>query len=275
MQPGPYIVTTPRNVRFVVDPKELIDGCIASVGAFELRFLETMERLLPDHAIMIDIGANVGNHALYLYRQCEIIHCFEPNPRAYTRLEENIALNAASNIIVHKFGLGARDAVAQFRDNQTGNLGASGFLEGGYHTGAACEIIELPIRQAFSAIDALGLERIDFIKIDVEGLEVDLFESLGPMINHLRPIVGFEHHESLSAPKAFERICASLENYVIVEVQFSAPHGNLPARAIDFLRHGGRSRLIEVTHPDHRSYENLLAIPGESTISIERHPELA
>lgn len=257
-----FTVTTRDGLRFELDPHQLIDEEIASDGIYERRFLTCFESILPRGAVMLDIGANIGNHALFLSRICSQVHCFEPNPSAITRLERNIALNGARNVHVHKVGLGNADACLPFSINRAGNLGGSGFFE---RRNEDFEQVELAVRRADDAIEELQLERLDFIKIDVEGFEVEVFEGLHRTIKRFRPLIAFEHHAHEAGPGAFDAIRSQLPQYVIVEL--AHPLG-AAAQALHTLRYGDRIGLLPLEMPELRSYPCLLAVPEE------RQPEL-
>ena len=63
---------------------------------------------------MLDVAANIGNHALYLRNLFDEVHCLEPSPRVADRLDENIGLNGATNVRVHRLGLRSSDALIPF-----------------------------------------------------------------------------------------------------------------------------------------------------------------
>lgn len=258
----PFLHTTPDGLQFKLAPGEYVDRYIAVEGIYERRFLRFFKRELPPGAVMIDIGANIGNHALYLHRDCAEVHCFEPNPRAAERLEHNVALNHAANVHVHRVGLGSKDAILNFASNIAGNLGNSGFSTASLHPGEY-ETIELPIRNADDAIAALSLDRIDFIKIDVEGLEEQVFEGLKGTIRQYRPLIAFEYHGQLTARSAFDHIRHCLPDYTIADMTFAADNSSALARTVYHLQHGDRLTLREVITPQQRTYESLLAIPNE------------
>lgn len=259
----PFIEKTREGLTFELDPGQEVDRHIAVDGIYERRFLHFIRDLLPEGAVMLDIGANIGNHALFLSRHCSVIHCFEPNPTAWQRLERNVSLNRADNIKVHRVGLGSENAVLPFRENVSGNLGCSGFasstqqLEGRYRT------IEAPIFNADEYISGLDLDRIDFIKIDVEGLETELFEALRDTIARHRPLLAFEHHGHFAKPGDYERILACLPDYAIAEACYAPGEMGLLGKAKWNLVHAGKPILRRVVTPEARSYDNLLAIPTE------------
>ena len=244
----PFIHRGKHGLVFELHPGEEIDGHIAIYGIYEHRLLRLLESLIPANAVMLDIGANIGNHALYLARQCSAVHCFEPNPRAYARLERNIALNNAANIQVHRFGLSSRNETAIFYENASGNLGASGFRS------SEGERRELPIRNADDAVAELSLSRIDLVKIDVEGMEPEVISGLRETIARFRPIIAFEYsgHRHANWPLIHE----ALSGYEIFEPLFR--------RGVAALLNGGMPKLHPVGRPEDRWYESLIAIPLEA-----------
>ena len=242
---SPFIHHGKHGLVFELHPNEEIDGHIATYGIYEHRLLRLLESLIPANAVMLDIGANIGNHALYLARACSAVHCFEPNPRAYARLERNIALNKATNIRVHRFGLGRSDETATFYENTSGNLGASGFrsCEG--------ERRDLPIRNADDAVAELGLSRIDLVKIDVEGMEAEVLSGLRETIARFRPVIAFEY--SGHKQPNWSLIHEALSGYEFFEPLFR--------RGFAGLLNGGMPKLQPVARPEDRWYESFIAIP--------------
>ena len=264
-----FICVTPDGLRFALEPGQFVDRYIATEGIYERRFLRFFREALPRGSVMIDIGANIGNHALYLHDLCSAVHCYEPNPAAAARLRHNIELNHATNVHVHEVGLGDRNATLPFATNVAGNLGNSGFVEGQAHQAGTFETIDLPIRRADDAIGELGLSRIDFIKIDVEGLEPQIFGGLGETVRRFRPLIAFEFHGQLTPVAAFEQIRGNLPNYTIADMTFAAEGSGAVSTLLYHLRHGNRLTLREIATPHARTYESLLAIPDEHPLRAQ------
>ena len=261
--------TNSDGLRFELYPNEAVDQYIAVEGIYERRFLRFCRTILPLGAAMIDIGANVGNHALYLHDLCSRIDCFEPNPVAAQRLRRNIELNAATNIHVHQVGLGAREAWVDFASNTAGNLGNSGFFEPMSKSGSDYEITSLPIRRADDVVAELGINRVDLVKIDVEGLEEEIFRGLKETIARFRPLVAFEYHGDLTSLESFRSIQASLPGYNFAEVSYGFPSAGALGQVVSVLRYGSRPLLLLVESPEARTYENLLAIPFEHPLTCK------
>ena len=273
---GPYRCRTRDGLLFDLEPGQWVDHQIATYGVAERRFLELMSGLLPRDAVVVDIGANIGNHALFLSRRVAQVHCFEPNPTAWSRLEANIAANRIENIAVHRVGLGQDDESARFRENIGGNLGASGFEGAGEALpGQRYRTVELPIRNADRQLAELGLDRLDYIKIDVEGLEEQVLGALGQTIARFRPMVSFEFHGHLTGIDAFDRMRELLPGYRLFELEESPDGGSLTSRIGWLLRHAARPRLNEVSEAQARTYDNLLAVPEDSDLLGSLLPAVA
>ena len=268
-QTEPFICVTPNGLRFALEPGQFVDRYIATEGIYERPFLRFFREALPRGSVMIDIGANIGNHALYLHDHCSVVHCYEPNPTAAARLRHNIELNHAANVFVHEIGLGDRDATLPFASNVEDNLGNSGYLSGQEHWVGAFDTIELPIRRADAAIGELGLTRIDLIKIDVEGLEPQLFSGLTETISRYRPLIAFEFHGQLTSAAVFDQIRKSLPNYTIADMTYAADDSGVVLRLLYHLRHITRLTLRAITTPKLRSYESLLAVPDEHPLRAQ------
>src|SRR5258706_5197145 len=136
--------------RFELEPGEYVDQHIFQHGIYERRFLNIIAHQFPKNAVALDIGANIGNHVVYLASTFADIHAFEPNPNVLRRLTKNIELNHLSNVKVHPVGLGKSSAILPFRENNDGNLGASGFMKPGETIGPLSRKLELRIEHADS-----------------------------------------------------------------------------------------------------------------------------
>lgn len=257
----PFVHRTPKGLVFELWPNEYVDRVIAVEGIFERRFVSYLRSVLPREAVMLDIGANIGNHSIFLAGGCREIHCFEPNPKVAERLRRNIAYNNLNDrITVYEFGLGDRDETLTFAENSVGNLGASKFIRSGEELETSHRTMKLEVKCAAGVIDALDLDRIDFIKIDVEGMEEAVLTALKHIIAKYRPIVAFEHHEHLASRGTFARIRNLFEGYRLMEPCF-APDGSAKSKIMWNLRHDGGPLLTEVIDPEKRTYDNILAFP--------------
>ena len=81
------VAFTYEDIRLEIqsDTNDYISGCIGSSGTFyEINMLEAISANFPQDTVL-DVGANIGNHSLYLakFTSATTIHAFEPMPRSF------------------------------------------------------------------------------------------------------------------------------------------------------------------------------------------------
>lgn len=159
----------------------------------------------PQGGTFVDIGANVGNHSLYVaaFLQPARVVPVEPNPIAGKLLLANIALNNLAAVTdLRLIGMGLSDAAQQDfamtpRDE---NLGGAQMVAG---EGAI---------ETQRGDDALARYAPDFIKIDVEGMEMQVLTGLEETIARHAPVMLIEVDKSHDT--AFHDWCAA-RGYVL------------------------------------------------------------
>jgi FkbM family methyltransferase len=260
---SPFRHKADKGLVFTIYPTEFVDQKIYIEGIYEKRFLDNLIGKFECGAIFLDIGANIGNHALYLHNEFAEIHCFEPNPETFRRLSENVAINQFKNIKLHQVALGDHNAVLPFSEMVTGNLGNSGFFIEDTSE-VSYRVKELPVFEADGYVDGLNLARVDFIKIDVEGFELQVFKGLSKNIAKFRPIIAFEFHGQSALPGDFEKITSYLPGYKMYDLVYSPAYVSPMDRLKWNLRHGANAVLELINEPKSRTYENILAMPSDA-----------
>jgi FkbM family methyltransferase len=149
---------------------------------YELDMLKDMQRRLSKGDSVLDIGANIGNHTLFLavVAQCKVT-AFEPNEALCGPLLKSIELNRLANrVSVRPVALGKVTGEGHFAKLVPENMGAQSITVG---KGG------IPI----SPLDSLIFSQpIKAIKIDVEGMELDVLEGGVHRIQTDRPIIYVE-----------------------------------------------------------------------------------
>lgn len=127
--------------------------------------------------VVFDVGANVGAYArLTLERLPDVeLHCFEPSPHALERLR--VALERYPAVHVHPFGLGRAEALEPLYGDSPGSELASVYARRLDHHGIVSNVQgDVPLRRLDDVLPELGLERVDLLKLDVEGHELAVLE---------------------------------------------------------------------------------------------------
>ena len=149
---------------------------------YEQTELDALTALLPAASTVLDIGANTGNHALFLalFAGAARVVVIEPNPLALEALVGNVLANGLQGVIDLDhlgFGLGEADSAGWGMKPHDRNLGATKMLPG---KGA------LQVRRGDDVFPDLNP---DLIKIDVEGMELSVLAGLERMIIRARPVI--------------------------------------------------------------------------------------
>jgi FkbM family methyltransferase len=177
---GIRIACTPGDYR--VAPMETLNFC-----DYEKEESDMMEKLVADGDNFFDIGANIGWYSLNIAasRRASTVYAFEPIPDTYARLQANLALNAAGNIRPYHFGLSdqAGEFTFYYPAEGSGNASAVNLTGRGDVRTAQCSVRTL---DSFAAETGV---RVDFIKCDVEGAELLVFQGGRATIARDLPIV--------------------------------------------------------------------------------------
>ena len=195
-------------------------------GACEKYELFLLRDLVQDKAgaIFLDVGANIGQHSLFMSQYCDVVHSFEPYEPVRRQLDSQIDYNAINNIIVHGVGLGHTDCDMEFFAPKGANTGTGSFVPS--HARDNNEFIgKLRVVNGDAYISRLGLKKIDLIKIDVEGFEKAVLIGLRDTLIEYRPIVFLEF--SSETKRSFEsedEMMSLLPGYSAKKVQTNRPY---------------------------------------------------
>lgn len=188
----PVIAHGRKYIIDVTDTENHVDRVIRRWGRpYELPLLEHIWRLgLSGTAV--DVGANIGNHALWFAAVCGLrVEAFEPV--FAVELARNVEINnLGSSITVHPVGLGDSDATAE-------HVGPHGRLSVGEG--------EIPLRR----LDDYPLTDVALIKIDVEGMEAAVLRGAEQTIREHRPVIFAEEWDS--DPRWHQDIADVLSGY--------------------------------------------------------------
>ena len=183
-----------NGVRYQGNTGNLIDKNIFYYGAFEkpvLFFLrDIMTSAHSDQGIFLDIGANTGQHSLFMSRHAKEIHAFEPWEPVLKRLRRHVEINRLKNVVIHPFGLGDKNSRQLFYRPPDSNLGTGSFVKEFASTNSPESILE--IRVGDEVLEKAGVTSVALIKMDIEGYEKLALKGLERTLRRHRPIVEFE-----------------------------------------------------------------------------------
>ncbi len=136
--------------------------------------------------VVFDCGANVGDVTAPLAQTGATVHAFEPDPYAFGQLSARVA--GMENVILHNVAVGVAAGsvqlmrAANFDDNPKGGSVKSTVIPGGRNineeAGATIDVTMIALPDMIRAEAAKAGGRIAFLKMDIEGAELDLLEHM-------------------------------------------------------------------------------------------------
>jgi FkbM family methyltransferase len=177
-----------------LDLSASLDYTLFFRGCHEPHVAELIESVARPGDVCLDVGANVGAHTLVMATRVGPegrVIALEPHPVIGARLEKNVALSGHDNVTIVRAALADRDGEVAFFGFEEGAFqqGMSSLFEGE----GASRRLTVPAITARTLVERAGTERLDMVKIDVEGAEAIVLEQLAPWIERARPHVIFEH----------------------------------------------------------------------------------
>ena len=237
---------------------------------WEVDQLEYIAMVGPRGGIYLDVGSNIGNHAVFFGRFCaDHVVAIEPNPRLRPILSRNIDANAlGQRTTIVPVGISDVEGVGSMalRDEHEGNIGASHITPGP----AATADESVTLRRLDDVIaeltPSLPSVPITFLKIDVEGMEMGVLRSAATLLREHRPQIFIE----LITEAALETAASLLREfgYQSVDRLGSPPsyHFIVPGRHVlgDNQWHGGSHH----SHSVHMVEQQLAAITPRDAVVI-------
>jgi FkbM family methyltransferase len=220
---GPSSLGRERIVRFGDDLRihvrlsDTIERTIFLFGVYEFLATQAFLSLLEPGATFVDGGAHVGHYTLLGAERVGHsgrVLAFEPDPRNRERLVRNVELNRLANVSVLPYALFDHESRLPFAAAAGGDTGVGGIaLEGAMEVDA--------VRLDYF-LERESVERVDVLKLDVEGVEAQALAGAAKTLELDRPVVLFEVNG------------------------ITSDEGRVTAPAIDVLRdHGYRLHAIQ------------------------------
>ncbi len=170
--------------------------------AFEAATRDRILNEVTDGMTVLDVGANIGYYTVQFAQRVGPgggVIAFEPNPVMIAELDANLKLNRLENVRILPFALCDKNAEAEFYCPQVGRE-AHGSLAPN-ETFVVNGVIRVQTRKLDDVLSELGTDAVDFIKIDAEGAERDIFRGAKRTLSAAgRPTIFFECAEAACRP---------------------------------------------------------------------------
>lgn len=222
--------------------------------------------------VTLDIGANIGNHALVLSMHSKKVFAFEPVQQVYELLARNIRTNDRNNIVAFQIALSDSKGTQTIYLNDS-NIGSSSLNP--FDNASSQQTIKTVIGDDF--LKSANVNSVDFIKIDVEGFEGQVIAGLKQTIKASRPIVLMEWKSALSRDffrehGLFESVFADYKCFSLGHSTSKKSIGRGFFNTLKRLKNkfmGGQWGLYPFA--TEKAYSNIYLIPNEKTAQLSEY----
>jgi FkbM family methyltransferase len=171
-----------------------IGGALERYGEYVERELDLLLSHVVEGSVVVEVGANIGCDTVALARKVGStgrVFAFEPQRIIYQMLCANLAINGIWNVLAERAALGSAPGLLRVPPvdySKPGNFGGVALQDQGAE----------PVQVL--TLDAYQLERCDLIKIDVEGMELEVLKGAAGTISRTRPAIYCENDREEKSP---------------------------------------------------------------------------
>lgn len=168
-------------------PKDWIQSIIINNNCFyEQNMLEDIKERVGTNKVIVDIGANIGNHTVFFGKVCKAkkVFSFEPQKNIFKILSENIRVNKLDSIVTaYNKGIGEKHFHADVNVINSDNYGMSKLVSDDSGDVDVDSLDNILMNQ---------VDKVDMIKIDVEGMEIEVLKGSLGIIEKYKPLIYIE-----------------------------------------------------------------------------------
>jgi FkbM family methyltransferase len=164
---------------------QFCEGPAPKKNGFQREHLTRALKNVKEFGVAIDVGAHVGFWACDMAERFERVHAFEAAPDTYDCLVRNT--EGQDNVTTYNFAIGHGAGRVAIGDDQQRlhNTGARYVRKLGTDE---LNCVEVEMR----ALDSFDFPRCDFLKVDVEGFELQVLQGAEKLIKKFMPVISME-----------------------------------------------------------------------------------
>jgi FkbM family methyltransferase len=169
-----------------IDPKNgYLDQTVYATRNYEPHIANEIYDAINKDDVCIDIGANIGYHTIIMSQKAGTrghVFAYEPIPYIRKQLQDSLALNNIANVTTLETALSNEKGMLNLHLSET-NVAGSSFIN------TSGTSIKVEVR----TLDSYNYQRVDFIKLDVEGFEYNVLLGATDTVQRCRPTIIFEY----------------------------------------------------------------------------------
>lgn len=189
-------IRTIGNIKYELDLREGIDLHLFIFGSFQKHIYDNALIKFDDNAVVFDVGANYGIMSLKFAEKLKngIVYSFEPTDYALKKFNKNLDLNLKlkEKIIVHQAFVSSENKRSTQLPAYSSWPVVGNLEKHSIHGGVLQHTENIPSVTIDSFCEINGINKINLIKIDTDGHELNVLKGSELSINKFRPMIIFE-----------------------------------------------------------------------------------
>jgi len=161
----------------------------------------------------LDVGGNIGYYTMLeskiVGNEGKVI-VVEPSPLNYEHLKHNLEMQNASNVTSYNFAAGDKDGEVNFLIYKESN--GSFTIPDGEETSLPGDIIKVPAKRLDTFLNEISIEKVDFVRMDVEGYEYHIIRGMEKTIEKSKPMFQIEVHSTLMGSDNTKKFLKEFQN---------------------------------------------------------------
>ena len=200
---------------FDLDLTDFVDQYVY-LGAYEKQDYDELISIMPVGGVFLDVGAHIGIYTLAMARAAGpsgSVHSFEPNPASFERLSHHVLQNGFANVRLNQVAVGSAEGRAKLNAPTKENSGAASLLSTNMPARFAARPIEVQVTSLDAYCGRHTFDRVDVIKIDCQGYELQVLEGASDVLQTFRPrlLLEYEVDWLLAAGASGTQLCSMLK----------------------------------------------------------------
>ncbi|MCX6726769.1 MAG: FkbM family methyltransferase [Candidatus Shapirobacteria bacterium] len=156
-----------NQMKFFYRKNDKFIGQRIALGKYEQYETKILLSQINKNSMVVDVGANIGYYTLLMAKVAKKVYAFEPDKDCFEILKKNVEENKLENVVLFNKAVGSRNKKVGIVRNED-NYGDSRVGKGN-----EVECVRL---------DDVIKEKVDLVKIDVQGYEIEVLEGMKNMV---------------------------------------------------------------------------------------------
>lgn len=199
---------------FFVDEGAHREWWLKTYPIWELETSAFMDKYCNPEKVTLDIGSWNGVHAMYLAQMSKKVFTLEPDPTAFRILQANLACNPELPVTALQLAVSDFNGAIKIMD---GGGSGSSILPGVQHTHPEISTVAVSCRtfRQFLTDNAIGLDDIGFIKMDIEGAEGICIPSMEWFLQGYQGAINLSLHPGFISQLDIDNIIYIMNKYFV------------------------------------------------------------